>query len=46
MHTNRNIGLPYKQFSKATDIRSFFFKKIFADNLEAVLNFSRKFFLS
>ena len=22
MHTNRNIGLPYKQFSKATDIRS------------------------
>lgn len=45
MHTNRNIGLPYKQFSKATDIRSFF-QKIFADNLEAVLNFSRKFFLS
>lgn len=33
MHTNRNIGLPYKQFSKATDIRSFFSKKIFADNL-------------
>lgn len=27
MHTNRNIGLPYKQFSKATDIRSFFSKK-------------------
>lgn len=45
MHTNRNIGLPYKHLVKPQTF-AHFFKKIFADNLEAVLNFSRKFFLA